>query len=517
MAICALIAVSFLMTANANGQVKSVVKDSTTLAGEKAKAERGKLIFSDDFTRVESQGERDEVGNGWKTNSKNRAGGNKQADLKKGALYIYRHETADHGVSVTQPVEFQHGSVELRFMLENENDTLGLDFADPQCKTVHAGHLYKVTIGTKKTKLVDLKTGNMNLAIREARKAKTLTDHQKATLKTKAKSFENKLETGKWYSAIVSMLGDELTLSIDGKTVGSFSSAGIAHPTKRMLRIAVAKKAVVDDVNIFARTYRQPLKVLLVAGGCCHDYTMQSAILKEGIEAKINAKVTVVFNPEGKTRTEFAIYENDNWGDGYDVVIHDECSADVTRGDYVRRILAAHYKGLPAVNLHCAMHSYRWGEYRKPAVDGADNAGWFEMIGIQSTGHGPKAPIKVSYVKSDDPLLKGLEDWTTIDEELYNNIRMYGSSKVLAGGVQVQQPSQRKLKNNPDAKPVEAKAAVVWTNTYGPGKTKIFSTSLGHFNDTVKDDRYMELVVRGLLWSTGNLTEDGKPVAAFAK
>ena len=58
---------------------------------------------------------------------------------------------------------------------------------------------------------------------------------------------------------------------------------------------------------------------------------------------------------------------------------------------------------------------------------------------------------------------------------------------------------------------------MVWSNEYGPKKTKIFSTSLGHFNETVGDDRYMELVVRGLLWTTGNLTEDGKPVKEFAK
>jgi hypothetical protein len=40
---------------------------------------------------------------------------------------------------------------------------------------------------------------------------------------------------------------------IDGAAVGSFSSSGMAHPTKRMLRLGVARKAVVDDVKIWRK------------------------------------------------------------------------------------------------------------------------------------------------------------------------------------------------------------------------------------------------------------------------
>ena len=111
----------------------------------------------------------------------------------------------------------------------------------------------------------------------------------------------------------------------------------------------------------------------------------------------------------------------------------------------------------------------------------------------------------------------GMADWKTIDEELYNNVRVYSGVEVLAMGTQMQPPNKKQLRANPDIKPQLAKAAVIWTNTYGPDKTKIFCTTLGHFNETVADERYMELVVRGLLWSTGNLTKEGKPVAAMAK
>jgi hypothetical protein len=51
-----------------------------------------------------------------------------------------------------------------------------------------------------------------------------------------------------------------------------------------------------------------PLRVLLIAGGCCHDYATQSRLLKAGIEERINAVVTVVFNPSTSTDTRFDIY-----------------------------------------------------------------------------------------------------------------------------------------------------------------------------------------------------------------
>lgn len=495
-------------------------------APETQEQEKGTLIFKDDFERNESQETKDEPGNGWDTNSKSRAQGNKQVDLKNGAMYIYRHKVADHGVSVTHPAEFKDGSVEIKFMLENEEDSLGLNFADTKFKEVHAGHLFKVTIGTKQLQLADLKTGNMDLKIREQRKAKTLTPEQEKMLKTKTKKFPIKLETNKWYSAVATITGETLAVSIDGKQMGSFTSSGIAHPTKRMLRLAIQNNVVVDDLRIYSRESGTNagatnndggLKILLVAGGCCHDYAAQTKILKEGIEKRIKSNVTVIYNPNTKTSATFDIYEKDDWADGYDVILHDECCADVKDGPYVKRILEAHKKGIPAVNLHCAMHSYRWGDFRKPVKVNAANAGWYEMIGIQSTGHGPKAPIEVRYVESNNPIIKGMKNWKTIDEELYNNVRMFGSVEILASGSQTQKPNKRALKNNPDAKAKTAEAVVVWTNKYGPNKTKIFCTSLGHFNDTVKDDRYLELVVRGLLWTTGNLTKDGKPTAALAK
>ena len=216
--------------------------------------DRGKLIFEDDFERNESQDIKDEIGKGWGTNSRTRAAGNKQVDLKNGAMYIYIHKAADHAVSVTHPAEFRDGSVELRFMLENEKDSLGLNFADLKYKKVHAGHLFMAKVSPRYVELTDLKTGNMDLKTRELRLTKKLPPELQEKLKTKRKRFPVKLETGKWYTLLVTVSGDELTVKIDGRTVGSFSSAGVAPPTKRLRRLSVPRNAVVDDVKIYAKS-----------------------------------------------------------------------------------------------------------------------------------------------------------------------------------------------------------------------------------------------------------------------
>ena len=260
-----------------------------------------------------------------------------------------------------------------------------------------------------------------------------------------------------------------------------------------------------------------PLKVLLVAGGCCHDYSTQTKLLKEGIEKRINAEVTVILSKDTSTKAVFKIYESDDWAKGYDVVLHDECSANVTERPYVDRILNAHRNGVPAVNLHCAMHSYRWGDFRSPVELGADNASWYEMLGLQSTGHGPKAPIDVIFMDPKHPITKGLARWTTVNEELYNNVRIFDGATALVTGNQVTPPNKRELKKNPNAPSKEASAVIAWTNEFGPKKTRIFSTSLGHQNETVADARYLDFVVRGLLWASGKLTADGKPTSGYAR
>jgi hypothetical protein len=219
-----------------------------------ASTDLGELVFQDDFERAESQEERDEPGNGWATNSAKRAQGDKQVDLKDGTMRIYISPRADHAVSVTHPFEFRNGSVALRFLLEDKKDSLGLNFADLNFKGVHAGHLFVVRIYSNRVEITDLKTGVMRKDIRETSKAKkALSEEQKHALKGKSKRFEKVTATGKWHNLLVTVSEDQLSLELDGEQVGSFSSSGIAHPTKQMLRLSVPQNVVVDDVRLWKK------------------------------------------------------------------------------------------------------------------------------------------------------------------------------------------------------------------------------------------------------------------------
>lgn len=167
-------------------------------------------------------------------------------------MHITMHATADHAVGVAHAAEFRDGSAELRFMLEDEKDLLGLDIADPDCKEVHSGHLFKVDVSTTKVVVDDKKTGAMNMKFYEARKAKTLTPEQLVFIASKKKTFSSTLEAGKWHHLLVNVKGDTVSVSIDGKPVASVTSEGVGHPTKRLIRLSVPRQAWVDDVKVFA-------------------------------------------------------------------------------------------------------------------------------------------------------------------------------------------------------------------------------------------------------------------------
>ena len=211
------------------------------------------LIFEDRFERAESQELKDEPGNEWTTSSDKTAKGHKEVDLRDGHMYIYTHAEANHATSVRHAFDFKDGTLGLRFMLEDKEDTLTLNFADMDLKSVWAGHLFKVTIGTNNVKITDQKTGEMDLRIRDAKKNNSLTDLDKERISRKSTSFPLRLKTNQWHQVYTTIRGDEISCTIDGKLIGTFKSEGFAHPTKRLLRLLVAKNAFVDDVQIWRK------------------------------------------------------------------------------------------------------------------------------------------------------------------------------------------------------------------------------------------------------------------------
>jgi len=210
----------------------------------------GTLQLEDHFERTEATPDKEDIGNGWTSNSAWRAKGHKQVALEGGAMHVTKHAEADHGVAIFHNVAFQNGAVEMKFKL-GVGDDLGLDFVDRELKTVHAGHLCLAHVTLKNLSLVDSKTGGMNNEIRERREKGDKSPELLALLKTKSKPFPLDLKAGEWHTMLIIVAGDLMQASIDGKPIGDFKSEGIAHPTKRMITLAVNKSAWVDDVWIW--------------------------------------------------------------------------------------------------------------------------------------------------------------------------------------------------------------------------------------------------------------------------
>lgn len=255
-------------------------------------------------------------------------------------------------------------------------------------------------------------------------------------------------------------------------------------------------------LTVAASAETKPLKALLITGGCCHDYKLQKDILKAGLEARGNIIVDQIHTDDNSTKPDLPIYGNPDYAAGYDVVIHDACAADISEDEVVKAVLAPHKKGVPGVNLHCAMHSYRNGNYQaKTEETGTPTTQWFEFLGLQSTGHGPQKPIVIKHTDKEHPITKGLEEWTTGNEELYNNIRVFDTAHVLATGTQEGEEG--------------GDMVVTWTNDYKG--TRVFNTTIGHNTGTVEDPRYLDLVTRGLLWATGKMDKKGDIAEGYGK
>jgi hypothetical protein len=238
-----------------------------------------------------------------------------------------------------------------------------------------------------------------------------------------------------------------------------------------------------------AQDSKKAIKALLITGGCCHDYSNQKLILTTGIAERTSLPIdwTVIHQGGTTTDTKIPFYENENWADGYDVVIHNECFAKIKDPAWADRVLNPHRAGTPAVLVHCSMHCYR------VEVDGEKDPRWFEFCGVTSHRHGPKHAFAVKNLKPDHPVMKDFGDsWTTPEGELYYIEKVWPTATPLAHS-----KSEDTGKMNVN----------VWTNAYGEKKTRVFGTTIGHHNSTMMSPEYLDLMTRGFLWAAGQLDD----------
>lgn len=223
----------------------------------------------------------------------------------------------------------------------------------------------------------------------------------------------------------------------------------------------------------------KPIKALLVTGGCCHNYEFQSKALREGVLKQADVEWTVVHEGGKSTKAEIDFYDNKDWAAPFDVVVHNECFANTTNSAYIARIAEGHKGGTPAVVIHCAMHTYR----------AAKEDDWRKFLGVTSRHHEHQSHYPVQIAKPDHPIMVDFpRNWITAKDELYIIEKMWPGATALATSI-----SEKTGKAQP----------VVWVNDFEG--TKVFGTTYGHSDDTFRDQTFIDLVTRGLLWSVDKL------------
>ena len=234
----------------------------------------------------------------------------------------------------------------------------------------------------------------------------------------------------------------------------------------------------------------KPLKALLITGGGYHDYEKQKVILTEGISARANVEWTVVLQLRGVMPK---IYEDKDWAKGYDVVVHNECFAKYSDAEQIERIVQDHIDNkVGVVMIHCAMHTFR----------GTKTKAWDRLVGVESSRHGRQFPIVVRNLGREHPITKNLPaTWTTPKGELYLTSILPHATELGVG-----------FKEDDEAK---TKQVCIWASKHEGIRT--FGTTMGHHNETMRQDVYLDLVTNGLLWSVGKLDKNGKPAKGYGK
>ena len=233
------------------------------------------------------------------------------------------------------------------------------------------------------------------------------------------------------------------------------------------------------------------LKGLLVTGGCCHDYEKQKRIITEGLSQRLSISWDIVHEGGTGRKHKVSVYQKKGWAKQYDLIVHNECFGAVKDDKFVASIAAAHHDGVPAIFIHCALHSYR------TAPVGAE--AWRELIGVTSRSHEGKRAVLVKNAHKEHPVMAGFPaEWKSPNGELYKIEKVWPNCEPLATAY-----GKDTKKDHP----------VIWVNKFG--KARVFGTSLGHHNETMNNNVWLDLLARGALYCVGKLDDSGKPMAGF--
>lgn len=249
----------------------------------------------------------------------------------------------------------------------------------------------------------------------------------------------------------------------------------------------------------------EPLRILqLTGGGPWHDYATQKDQIAEGLLERLS-NIEITTDYEGgdtvtmeSTDFHFSRHSEEDWAADFDLVIYNQCNLQVKDESYVKGIIAQHVKHqVPAVMLHCPIHLYQYAE-------GDAAAKWWDFVGAVSYAHEKEnhpntSPYTIEVLEPQHQIMQHYpRSWRTPAGELYLIIDMHDDATPLSHAYSVETDSY---------------AETAWTHEYQG--VRVFTSSLGHHNESMGSDVNLNLVASGVLWAAGKLEEDGTPAPGY--
>ncbi|EMI52543.1 sulfatase-like hydrolase/transferase [Rhodopirellula sallentina] len=158
------------------------------------------------------------------------------------------------GVLLGQQVKDAHGStirvlqdfddVDIQFDFQFQGGTsFNLVIDDQNEKSVHAGHICRVSISPKRLRISDDKKGGMNLEVRKQRQNPNLSPEESEDLVEILASTQSAakvdLQPNDWHNLRVRIKGETMKVFLDGELATTLKSPGIDHPTKNKFGFTV--------------------------------------------------------------------------------------------------------------------------------------------------------------------------------------------------------------------------------------------------------------------------------------
>lgn len=241
-------------------------------------------------------------------------------------------------------------------------------------------------------------------------------------------------------------------------------------------------------------------KVLYVTHepGRWHDYAAQLADFRE-IAASAGWALTVA---SGDKDQLFDFLKSDEFAAGQGAVVYNFCLADSRDMAAMQNLISQTVDdGVPAVLVHCAMHSW-WDSFKKgKPIPGNELdlaranqrllkswhkshpdtplPAWGDFTGVASTRHGPKEPIELVPTPGSPLPLDIPEGYRTRDTELYNNHYITPDVVPLLEGIQG-----------------DDRAIIMWLAPRG--EASIIGLTLGHDDGEWKDPVFRGLVIQAV-------------------